>query len=98
MPVETGFVARQDPHDLPLRAACARQRAKPDASAVRSPPAIGYRLSFSEPGSSTPSCHLVLLSSKTTYTVAYSPVAGESVQSSLSILILEVGWWVELPG
>src|SRR5215469_3895115 len=83
--------------DLPVRATSARQRAKRDASAVRSPPSIEYRLSLSEPGSSTPSCHLALLSSKTTKTVACSPLAGVSIRSSFDILILEVGWWVELP-
>src|SRR5215469_11145836 len=83
--------------DLPVRATSARQRAKRDANAVRSPPSIEYRLSLSEPGSSTPSCHLALLSSKTTKTVACSPPAGVSVRSSFDILILEVGWWVELP-
>src|SRR5215207_8028572 len=62
-----------------------------DASAVSSPPAIIKRLIFCEPGSKTPSLHLALLSSNTTYAVAYSVEAGASVRSRFDILILR-GW------
>src|SRR6266849_6581406 len=59
MPVETGLVARQDPHRLAAaRSLCptARQtRCQRRQVTSRNRAA----LSFSEPGSSTPSCHLV---------------------------------------